>query len=72
MIEHFILHERKKWIPKDNIPSSTSFICPYCNETVHFSHGSTSKSRRNGVSKRCLYDFCPWCGEPVEKYAETT
>jgi hypothetical protein len=54
-----------EWIEADKLPSSTSFLCPHCREKVYFSHGSSSKSRKHGVAKRCLYRFCPWCGEPV-------
>ena len=54
-----------QWIEADKHPSSTSFLCPYCRNKVYFAHGSSSKSRKNGVAKRCLYRFCPWCGKEV-------
>jgi len=55
----------EQWIEADKLPSSTKFLCPYCREIVYYSHGSTSKSRRRGLTKRCLYQFCPWCGAEV-------
>ena len=55
-----------EWIEADKLPSTTKFLCPYCRETVYYSHGSSSKARKRGLTKRCLYRFCPWCGEPVE------
>ena len=59
----------KEWIPKDNLPSSVTFVCPYCNGQVTYYHGSSSKSRKNsGTTKRCLYEYCPWCQEKVEPY----
>jgi hypothetical protein len=54
-----------EWIEADKLPAGTSFLCPHCREKVYFSHESSSKSRKHGVDKRCLYRFCPWCGEPV-------
>jgi ribosomal protein L33 len=55
-----------QWIEAEKVPSATKFICPHCRETVYFSHGSSSKSRKHGITKRCLYRFCPWCGKEVE------
>ena len=54
-----------EWIEFDSHPSSTTFICPHCREKVYFSHGSSHKARKHGIAKRCLYKFCPWCGQPV-------
>ena len=64
------MNDRKRWIPKDIRPSSIVFVCPYCDDTVYFCHGSNSKNRKNGIVKYCLYDFCPWCGKPVDWYIE--
>ena len=59
----------KEWIPKDNLPSGTTFFCPYCNGQVTYCHGSSSKSRKtSGTAKRCLYEYCPWCQEKVAPY----
>ena len=54
-----------QWLEAEKRPSSTMFICPHCREMVYFSHGSSSKARRRGLTKRCLYKFCPWCGKEV-------
>ena len=59
------VEHRKQWIEENWRPSSTMFVCPYCREQVYFAHGSSSKSRRRGLTKRCLYRFCPWCGKEV-------
>lgn len=55
----------EEWLEFDSHPSSTTFICPHCREKVYFSHGSSHKARKHGIAKRCLYKFCPWCGQPV-------
>ena len=58
-----------EWVPADKLPSSISFLCPHCYATVHYYHGSTSKSRRKTATmKRCPYQFCPWCGKKVTPY----
>ena len=53
------------WLEADHLPSSASFLCPHCREKVYYHHGSTSKTSRRGLTKRCLYKFCPWCGLEV-------
>ena len=57
-----------EWIEASKLRSSITFICPYCREKVYFHHGSNSKSRRHGLTKRCLYRFCPWCGKEVTPF----
>lgn len=57
-----------KWIPENNRPSSTMFICPHCDKKVYYLHGASAKSHDNGKHKECLYKICPWCGEPVAAY----
>ena len=58
------------WIPKDNLPASVVFLCPYCDGKAYFHHGSSSKAHRlNGIVKICPYRFCPWCGEKVNPYS---
>lgn len=58
-----------QWIPADQYPSTITFRCPHCLKTVHYYHGSTSKSRRKTATmKRCPFAYCPWCGKKVTPY----
>ena len=58
-----------EWIEADKLPSTTKFLCPYCRNEVYYSHGSSSKSRKNsGIMKRCPYNYCPWCGRNVTPF----
>lgn len=59
------------WIPRDDLPSSVMFVCPYCFRTVAYHHGSTSASRKkSGITKHCPFLFCPWCGKDVAPYKQ--
>jgi len=64
------LIEKLSWIPKDSLPSSVQFICPYCSQINFFYHGSTSKTRKSGHYKCCLLKFCAVCGKEVAPYDE--
>lgn len=55
----------EEWIEVEKRPSSTKFLCPHCRSEVIYPHGANARNRRFGIRKRCLYDFCPWCGKPV-------
>lgn len=55
----------REWIPANDLPKSTKFICSHCQKVVY---GKQSGRPIELPVKTCDYPFCPYCQSPMKPY----